>query len=221
MEVCQGKKIRSRQGLRVTLLAGLMMWLGLSGMVCDRAADIVVRVKKDFLFQMRPEDALSLAGIRDQNGKVPDGIPQREFILRLDNELDLTTNTEFQQYKDRVKRIHINRVWMTIQLNNSPITMGQGEVALAPKDASGVVREQDFANGLVASTPQIKAGDTEVRVPLIWNDGGLETTLKLLRQYRFALRFSSAFQVEPGMPYPVGEVQVKLEFELTFVVGLV
>jgi hypothetical protein len=200
---------------------GVLAWMGLSGMICDRAADIAVRVKKDFLFQMRPEDALSAAGIKDQNGKVPDGLPQREFLLRINSELDLTTNTEFQQYKDRVKRIHINRVWLTIQANTSPVPMNQGEVAMAPKDDAGNVREQDFANGLVASTPVIKAGDSDVRVPLLWNAGGVDTALKLIRQYRFAVRYSSAFQVEPGMPYPVGEIQVRLEFELTFVVGVI
>jgi hypothetical protein len=99
--------------------------------------------------------------------------------------------------------------------------MNQGEVAMAPKDDAGNVREQDFANGLVASTPVIKAGDSDVRVPLLWNAGGVDTALKLIRQYRFAVRYSSAFQVEPGMPYPVGEIQVRLEFELTFVVGVI
>ncbi|MCK6508447.1 hypothetical protein L6R29_00585 [Myxococcota bacterium] len=220
MEMGRTAKRRHRDGLRGILFFGALLWAGLSGMICDRASDVAVRVKKDFLFQMRPEDALSAAGIKDQNGKVPDGLPQREFLLRINSDLDLTTNTEFQQYKDRVKAIHINRVWMTIQANTSPVTMNQGEVAMAPKSEAGTVREQDFANGLVASTPVIKAGDADVRVPLLWNAGGVETALKLIRQYRFAVRYSSAFQVEPGMPYPVGEIQVRLEFELTFVVSI-
>ncbi len=220
MEMGWTTKRRHRDGLRGILFFGVLLWASLSGMVCDRAIELPVRVKKDFLFQMRPEDALSAAGIKDQNGKVPDGLPQREFLLRINSDLDLTTDARFQQYKDRVKAIHINRVWMTIQANTSPVTMNQGEVAMAPKSEAGTVREQDFANGLVASTPVIKAGDADVRVPLLWNAGGVETALKLIRQYRFAVRYSSAFQVEPGMPYPVGEIQVRLEFELTFVVSI-
>lgn len=210
---------RRRTPLLLSLLSCALLWIATSGMICDRVADLPVRVRKDVLFQLRPDDALAEAGIRDQGGKIPEGLPQKTFLFNIDGIVDLSAESEFQKYQDRIRRVHINRVWLTVRLNTSPVSVDAGQLGISPLPASGGTGEAPVFQP-IATTPRINAKQGDIRVPLVWEEGGINKTLDLLKAYRFILRLTSPFTVEAGMPYPVGELQIQLEVEVTFVIGV-
>ena len=95
----------------------------LSGMVCGRALNFTIQVLNPFQQTVEMPKILAEAGIKESNGKIPDGVDKtityRTKTVDLDLDNHEKTKAIFTEYGSKIHSIYVNRIHLDVDTLNS------------------------------------------------------------------------------------------------------
>lgn len=205
--------MRMKRTDRVLLLLFALGVLPLcTGMLCGRAAQVAVQVQQPFAFQLSLAEALAKEGIQPEDGKIPEKV-DKTLTLSFEDTLDLRDRKELVSYKDRLRSVHINRVWFQVDTNTANVTIPRAELSVG--SLVGKVSPSP-----VATFPALSPGQESQRGDLLWTTAGLETTRAVLETFGMKIRLSTKIPVKGGTVFPKGTIELKVTLDVTYTLGI-
>lgn len=201
--------IKQKFGLAILLL---VVWSSTSGMICGRVTDVPVLVKEELVFNFNPASALAKAGIQNVNGRVPASI-NRTVDVSFTESFDIRNRKEIKEYGGKLKTVYINIIQISVEKGKNTLNIDLPGMDLAMSSLNAA----DFSQGKIGSFPKIQAGASEIQSPIQWTTDGYGKAVELLKGFSFDMLALSQIQVRGGMSYPLGEVEVRVKLEITFV----
>lgn len=196
----------------------------LGGAMCSRALDLPIIVKATLpnefskeSYTLNVEKALSEAGIKATNGKIPAGAPASIKVEHTDV-FDLTKQSQFNEYSSRVNQVYINYVSAEITKNNLSIGLPRIDLSLAPMTSGTLNGQEKF--DVVAELPPLAQGIIGTPAEIVWEEERYQQANEYLKQFIIGVRMTAEIKLTPGADIPKGIVDFNLNIEATFVLKL-
>ena len=188
----------------------------LSGMVCGRALNFTIQVLNPFQQTVEMPKILAEAGIKESNGKIPDGVDKtityRTKTVDLDLDNHEKTRAIFTEYGSKIHSIYVNRIHLDVDTNTFEYDLSRIQVEVAPFGS------KTFE--LIGSFNELPAEVSKTSSMFLWEPKGQERIHEIMATHKIQIRFVVSFRVKGGDPYPKGNkgiLKLSMPTELVFV----